>query len=511
MASNTVNILIKADDQASREIDNVSGSTNKLGQTMASVGKIATGFLAAEGIATGLNMLTTGINNAVEGWKEHLQVAAQTDAVLKSTAGVAGVTAEQVEALAASIQKMSLFEDDAIQSGENLLLTFTNIGSDIFPRATQAMVDMSQALGQDLSSSAIQLGKALNDPINGVTALQRVGVSFTEQQREQIKAMTEAGDVAGAQALILAELERQFAGSAKSASDAAGASAELEDRMDELNDTLGQKLLPLQMKWKELQIEIVDLLLGRVIPAIEDFNEEHSELAANVGKTADFIGKHWDFIVAVIEAALQPVLNVFNGIIRGMEGVSQAFGGTVAFFDDLVHGRWSQLWTDAGTIVGGIADVIMGAFRIMVGDVEAQFNGLVGTIRSAVNTAIGFINRLISAWNGLSFSAGGGSVLGVPIPSISFGTPDLPLIPLLAQGGIVTRPTLAMLGEAGPEAVVPLSGRHGMGGTVINVPVYIAGSVISERQLVRVIRDEFLHGGFSDIFNNFGLGAQGGA
>jgi phage-related minor tail protein len=91
--------------------------------------------------------------------------------------------------LATAISNKTGIDDEAIQSGENLLLTFTNIrnetgkGNDVFNQATQTITDMSVALGQDMKSSAIQVGKALNDPIKGVTALQRVGVSFTAAQK----------------------------------------------------------------------------------------------------------------------------------------------------------------------------------------------------------------------------------------------------------------------------------------------------------------------------------------
>jgi hypothetical protein len=78
---------------------------------------------------------------------------------------------------------------------ENLLLTFTGIGKDVFPGATKAVVDLGIAMaGGDVNNanfkaSAIQVGKALNDPIKGVTALSKVGVSFTKQQKDQIKAL----------------------------------------------------------------------------------------------------------------------------------------------------------------------------------------------------------------------------------------------------------------------------------------------------------------------------------
>jgi phage-related minor tail protein len=125
-----------------------------------------------------------------------------------------------VSDLATSISRKTGMDDEAIQSGENLLLTFTNIhnetgrGNQIFTRATRTIADMSAALGQDTKSSAIQLGKALNDPIKGVTALQRVGVSFTQSQRDQIKTLVESGNTLDAQKMILRELRKEFGGSA---------------------------------------------------------------------------------------------------------------------------------------------------------------------------------------------------------------------------------------------------------------------------------------------------------
>ena len=124
---------------------------------------------------------------------------AQTNAVLKSTGGAANVTAKEVSSLAESLMQKSGVDDEAIASGENLLLTFTNIrneagkGNDIFNQATGVMLDMSVALGQDMKTSAIQVGKALNDPIKGMTALQRVGVSLHRRPEEDDQRMQESG------------------------------------------------------------------------------------------------------------------------------------------------------------------------------------------------------------------------------------------------------------------------------------------------------------------------------
>ena len=173
MADMNPQIIITAKDEASKVLKGLADEADKTGKSSGDTLKNnVAGLGAAFAAVTGV------IVTSIAAFDESQAVAAQLDAVLKSTAGAAGVTRDQVLGLGASLQQTSKFGDEAIVTGENLLLTFTSIGKDVFPQATQTMVDMSQALGQDLKSSAIQLGKALNDPIQGVTALRRVGVSF---------------------------------------------------------------------------------------------------------------------------------------------------------------------------------------------------------------------------------------------------------------------------------------------------------------------------------------------
>jgi hypothetical protein len=169
----------------------------------------------------------------------------QLNAVLKSTKYVAGVTADEMNNLATSLQKVSLFDDDAIVGAESLLLTFTKIGGDVIPQATQAILNVSQAMGQDLKSSTIQLGKALNDPILGISALSRVGIQLTEDQKGLIKSFVAVGDVAGAQKIILSELETQFGGAAEAATKTlGGALKQLANTGNNALEALGGGLTP---------------------------------------------------------------------------------------------------------------------------------------------------------------------------------------------------------------------------------------------------------------------------
>lgn len=197
----------------------VSGLTRKISSATSSLGgfgRMAT-FVAG---AAALGGLVATVKVGVDEFMQAEKVTAQTNAVLKSTSGVANVTAKQVDALASSIMRKSGMDDEAVKSAENLLLTFTKVrneagaGNDVFNQATKVTADLSVALGKDLNSSAMLVGKALNDPIKGVSALGRAGVQFTAAQKDQLKAMVESGNVMGAQKMILKELTTQVGGSA---------------------------------------------------------------------------------------------------------------------------------------------------------------------------------------------------------------------------------------------------------------------------------------------------------
>jgi hypothetical protein len=172
-------------------------------------------------------------------------VMAQFQAVLKSTGSWANYSSGEIVGMAKSLGMLTKFDDEAILSGQSLLLTFTSIGEDVFPDATEVMLDMSQALGQDLQSSAIQLGKALQDPILGVTALRRVGVNFSDSQQDVIKNLVETGRLEEAQVLILKELQTEFGGSAKAAGQTfAGQLAILQNQLGNAKETIGGAFLP---------------------------------------------------------------------------------------------------------------------------------------------------------------------------------------------------------------------------------------------------------------------------
>jgi hypothetical protein len=213
-------LVLKVDSSgAIRAVDQFGNSVERAGKQTSgltnSLGGLVRGLAPYVGAGALLHKFVTETSAA--------QAAqAQLAAALRSTGGVAGQTTAVLNAHAAALQRVTTFGDDAVNQAQALLLTFTKIGGSTFPAATEAILNVATAMGGDLRGAALQVGKALNDPVLGVTALARSGIQFTESQKQMIKALVDTGRVADAQRLILAELETQFGGSAKAARDTLG-------------------------------------------------------------------------------------------------------------------------------------------------------------------------------------------------------------------------------------------------------------------------------------------------
>ena len=176
-------------------------------------------FVASMGKIMGPIAVMMAGRAAFRGAGEQEQAEKKLAATLAATGNAAGFTATQLLKQAAALQKVTNFGDETIINSQAVLATFKNIKGDQFKDATQAALDMSAVMGTDLQSSAVLVGKALNDPARGLSALTRMGVTFSEQQKKMIKDMQESGDVMGAQKLMLAELKSEFGGAAEAMAD----------------------------------------------------------------------------------------------------------------------------------------------------------------------------------------------------------------------------------------------------------------------------------------------------
>jgi len=206
----------------------------------------------------GLSATITGL---IATYRTQEQAEKKLETALASTGNAAGLTADELKQMASSLQSVSTFGDEAVIESQALLLTFTKVGKDVFPKATESILNMSAAMGTDLKSSTIMIGKALNDPIAGVTALSRAGVQLTEDQKELIKYQTEFGDIAKAQTIILKELETQFGGQARATAEGTGRFIQLSNTLGDMAEVIGKHLVPplaaMAKKFNEILVDIL--------------------------------------------------------------------------------------------------------------------------------------------------------------------------------------------------------------------------------------------------------------
>ena len=293
--------FMKGSSQAQKEAQALAKRMQDIGGKFQAIGKNMT-----LGITLPLAAMAA---TAVKGAQDQAQAMAQVESALKSMGAASGKTAAELAKTADALEMNSLIDADVIlkQVTANLL-TFGNVAGDVFDRAQQSAVDMATRLGGEPQAAAIMLGKALNDPTKGIAALTRVGVQFTAQQKEQIKALQASGQMYKAQGLILTEVEKQFAGAAKAAADTSPI-RKAEVAWNQAMDKIGEAILP-------------------VLPVIGDAVAS----VATAFAQADPALTKFVLIAGGVAAALGPVIGAIGFLVSGAAAIAPLFasGGAIS-------------------------------------------------------------------------------------------------------------------------------------------------------------------------------------
>lgn len=369
------------------KIDKKASSTSKgMGISFGSIASAA--LKAAAVIGTGL-----GIKDMIETAAKGQDRLVQTEAVLKSTGEAAGMTSDAITKLTNAQNGLSLNSKGANRETENLMLTFTKIGKDIFPQALTTVNDMSQALGQDTKSSAIQLGKALQDPIKGVTALARVGVNFTAQQKEQIKTLVASGKTMEAQKIILAELGTEFGGSALAASkNFDGQMIILKNNMHSMGGTIGNAVLPYLTQFSTW--------INSHMPQIQQFvTDAMKAIGDALTNVADFVKTNlmpifkelFDWISPYMPQIRQFVVDAFTKIKEMLKVVGDFVKENIIPAFKLLKEKFDEYFPK-------IKDAVMKAYEYL----KPHFDKLVATIKSDLMPIIMMLwDTFKKAWPGI--------------------------------------------------------------------------------------------------------------
>lgn len=352
-----------------------------------------------------------GIEASVEAYNDLEQAVAQVRQGIITTNGAAGKSLEDLQETAEKLSKVSLFDDAEILKSSSLLLTFPKVAGDVFDRAQQSVLDLSTRMGGDLSGASVQLGKALQDPILGIQALRRVGVSFSESQRATIKNLVETNQLAKAQGLILNELDLEFGGSAKAASEAGtGGWKVFKNAVNETQAKIGglivkqsSGLLPMLKKVNEAVLHGTEYLSEHA-GTVKTFVGLLGGLALGIGSVI-VMTKLWAVAQGLVNLAMEA-----NPIGLSIVAIA-ALGGAIyeAYqnfegFRVRVNAVWDTV-SDFGRNVSNVASEIKLKFKgifdtIDTPENESRFKKVYGWISDYV------LSPLLKAWKTIGYFIG---------------------------------------------------------------------------------------------------------
>lgn len=304
-------VIDSAVNQSTKSLTRLSKETSKLGTNAFNLGRDA----LALGVGIGAPLFM-----AAQAAEESEQATRKLEQVFKSMGETSGKSAKKAQEFAESLMMDIAVDDEKIIAVQTKLATFEKVikntagTSEIFERATRAAFDLEAAGFGEGTQNATQLGKALQDPIKGITALSRSGVTFTATEKEKIKALVESGQQLKAQRLLMDAVEKQVKGVAK---------ANVTDTMrmkiawGELVETIGGAVLPILSTLSKFMI-------ANVVPALKKFIQENPTLVKWLTITAAAIGG-----VAIAVSALS---FVFGGFMKVISFSVSAVGYVVKAF-----------------------------------------------------------------------------------------------------------------------------------------------------------------------------------
>ena len=285
---------------------------------------------------------------------------------------------------------------------------------------------------------------------------------------------------------------------------------------DKVLPVIERKIIPAFKDFgRLLKQTIAPIITGTIIPALK-------RIAAIFGDDGDGLKRTIDALQKVFKVALPAIAAIvelsIKTILVAIELVLKTLKGIIDFLEAVFRGDWRAAWRAIEDILKAFIEAIVRLFGAAFRSVLQLFrafgvdlkrtmkniaNGVLSIIEAIPNAFVKAINAIISAWNRFSLRLPGfrktirlpgGGTFTIGFDGITINTPNIPTIspvriPRLQDGGIVTRPTLAEIGEAGPEAVIPLDrlGQIGGGQTLnLRVAVQLEGETLGEFVVNRI-------------------------
>ncbi|HEX4000191.1 MAG TPA: phage tail length tape measure family protein [Pirellulales bacterium] len=266
----------------------------------------------------GVGVAGFGLGGMIEKAMQAQETQAKLAAVLRATGEAAGFNADGMEQIAKGLSSVTTFSREAAASAETVLATFSSIRGDNFEAAMKAAADLATVFNMDLSTAAEHLGRALENPADGLRALAKMGVQFSAQQKAVIQNLVDTGQVAKAQAEIIAAVNAKIGDSAVAAAKTAGgALKQLKNDYEDLAATMGKVVLPAvtAVAGSINGIAQASGAIGKVVQSLKSVGSKVLDFAPEIAEAAPAIG--------VVAAGLTEFVQASNEAYHASQAIAE--------------------------------------------------------------------------------------------------------------------------------------------------------------------------------------------
>lgn len=379
-AVQTVKDIQNIGTQVQKTAQNIRAAENQIktasdaaSQAVSAQGKVSTkavaiGNFIAAGMMKAAGAVKSLLSGSVAAYGVQEQAEAKLGAALKATGYAAGLTQKQLEDYASSLQDMTTYGDEVTLQSMTMLTAFKNIKGDNFKAAQLAAMDMAAAMGKSLPEATKLFGASLNNPIEGISKLKESGIQFTKAQIAEITKLTNIGRIAEAQAIILAEAQARWGGSAAAA--AKTATGQMQQVMNAFGD-IKEGIAGVFMK--VISLTGAGTALSKKFSEWASYLKEHMlEVAYQIADVALQVAEVAEIIIAYIK----PVWTVVSTGIQN-----------IVIMGVWLYDNWSKLWENMGSIAGAVGN-----------DLLDFFTGIFDTMMTAVTSSFTLWGKILSSF-----------------------------------------------------------------------------------------------------------------
>lgn len=260
-------------DRMEKSLKDAAAASSELSEKQSALGRVLTsGTAVIAGVTAAIAGVVAVSKDLISIYSIQEQAEVRLEATLRATGNAIRMSSKELKDLASSFQEVTTYGDEAIIEVEKLFVASGSISRQALPRATEAVLDLAAAMGEDLGASAKRLAKALADPKSNLDSLKDANIQLSDTQKEEIKALQEQGDLMGAQSIILEKVESSYGGIAKA-----------------LADTDTGKLTQISNVWGDIKEGLGKGLLDSISPALDVLYDKLTKISAWITKnvTAD--------------------------------------------------------------------------------------------------------------------------------------------------------------------------------------------------------------------------------